>query len=99
MMPFICNLPEWVKKPLLRIRALAYYGSGRYCPVCNKSSGSFRAYGINPRKDAQCAHCLSLERHRFLWLFLQSKTDFFDGQPKKMLHVAPESCFEPVVSG
>lgn len=51
-------------------------------------------FGIVPREDAQCVHCGALERHRFLWLFLQKKTDLFDGKPKKMLHVAPEHCFE-----
>lgn len=29
-----------------------------------------------------------------MWLFLQRKTDFFDGKPKKMLHVAPEPFFK-----
>jgi len=47
-----------------------------------------------PREDAQCAHCGSLERHRLLWVFLQNKTDLFDGKAKKMLHVAPEHCFK-----
>jgi predicted SAM-dependent methyltransferase len=47
-----------------------------------------------PRQDAECVHCGALERHRLLWLFLQKKTDLFDGKPKKMLHVAPEPCFE-----
>ena len=27
-----------------------------------------------------------------MWLFLKRKTDFFDGTPKRMLHVAPEHC-------
>ncbi len=40
-------------------------------------------------------YCHSVERHRFLWLYLQRRTDLFDGSPKKMLHVAPELCFEP----
>jgi SAM-dependent methyltransferase len=47
-----------------------------------------------PREDAQCVQCGALERHRLLWLFLQKRTNLFDGKPKKMLHVAPESCFE-----
>ena len=29
-----------------------------------------------------------------MWLYLLKKTDLFDGTPKKMLHVAPELCFE-----
>ena len=90
------KLPEWVKKPVRRLqdvlRKVPYYGKGRFCPVCCKSSRHFRHFGRMQRKDAKCVHCGSLERHRFLWLFLQKKTDLFNGKPKKMLHVAPERC-------
>ena len=53
-------------------------------------------YGIVPRKDAKCIHCGALERQRLVWLFLQKNTDIFDGNSKKMLHVAPEPCFESI---
>ena len=66
----------------------------RICPVCGSTSCRFETFGIVPRKDALCIHCKALERHRLVWLFLQRKTDFFDGKPKQMLHVAPERCFE-----
>jgi len=33
-----------------------------------------------------------MERHRLLWLFLQQKTNLFDGTSRSMLHVAPEPC-------
>lgn len=92
------RLPEWVERPLRRLRdvvkALPYRGKGRFCPVCGNSSRRFRQYGITPREDAQCAHCGAVERHRLCWLFLQKKTALFDGKPKRMLHVAPEPCFE-----
>lgn len=98
MSTIISRLPEWVKKPLRRfkdvVKEVAYYGKGRLCPVCGKSSRRFCPFGVVPRKDAQCAYCGALERHRFLWLYLLRKTDLFDGTPKKMLHVAPELCFE-----
>jgi SAM-dependent methyltransferase len=58
------------------------------------SSRGFREDGIVPRVDAQCVHCGALERHRFLWLYLERNTDLFDGKRRKMLHVAPELCFE-----
>ncbi len=91
-------LPLWVKKPLRRLkanlRAASYYGKGRYCPICDKSSRRFRPYGIVVREDARCVHCNALERHRFVWLFLTQKTDLFDGRKKKVLHVAPERCLE-----
>jgi SAM-dependent methyltransferase len=44
------------------------------------------------RENALCPNCLSLERHRLLWLFLNTKTDFFSSL-KKVLHIAPEMCF------
>ena len=91
-------LPERVKNPLRRVRDVArlvpYYGKGRFCPVCGKSSRRFRQFGIVPRDNAQCAHCGALERHRLLWLFVSTRTDLFDGAAKKMLHVAPETCLE-----
>ena len=97
-MGFTALLPEWVKKPMRRVRAVVkgvpYYGTGRWCPVCGKSSRLFRSFGAVPREDAQCVHCDALERHRLLWLYLNKHTDLFDGKPKKVLHVAPELCFE-----
>lgn len=93
------RLPEWAKKPLRPVRdalqGLRFLGRGRFCPVCGKSSRRFKPYGLVPREDAQCMHCGALERHRLLWLFVQKKTSLFDGMAKKMLHVAPEACFEP----
>jgi SAM-dependent methyltransferase len=50
-------------------------------------------YGrTNPRNNALCPSCLALERHRLMWLYMQSKTNFFKDQ-LKVLHVAPEHCF------
>ncbi len=50
-------------------------------------------YGrINPRPNALCPHCLSLERHRLIWMYLQQETDFFK-TPLQVLHIAPEVCF------
>ncbi len=77
------------------IKTFPYRGKGRFCPICETSSRKFRAYGIRRREDAQCVHCGSLERHRFLWHFLTERTDLFEPGRKTMLHVAPESCFEP----
>jgi SAM-dependent methyltransferase len=88
-------LPAWAKSLKKVARKVRYYGNGRYCPLCGKTSRRFRSYGIVPREDAECIHCHALERQRLLWLFLTEKTDPFDGQPKKMLHVAPELCLEP----
>lgn len=69
-------------------------GWARYCPICRSHVRRFRQFGQPPRADAQCPVCGSLERHRLLWVFLRSRTDLFDGAPKRILHVAPE----PVVA-
>lgn len=79
------------------ISKLPYYGIGRYCPVCRKSSRRFKTFGFVPREEALCVHCHALERHRFLWLFLEIRTNLFDGKPRKMLHVAPEPCLESIL--
>jgi len=42
-----------------------------------------------------CVRCGALERHRFVWRYLEARTDLFDGRPKRVLHVAPERCLEP----
>jgi len=88
------KLPEWLKQPLRKLWNLRYYGNARFCPVCEKSSNQFKQFGEIPREDAMCPNCGSFERQRLLWLFLTEKTDFFNGKQKKMLHVAPETCFE-----
>ena len=90
--------PEWAIKPARQIRAfvkfLPYYGKERWCPVCEKNSRKFRPFGRVKREDAQCVFCGALERHRFVWQYFNKLTNLFDGTPKRMLHVAPEQCFE-----
>lgn len=77
---------------VLKIAAVFYQGSNVECPVCNAQFRKFLPYGRVSRENALCPNCLSLERHRLLWLYLNQKTDFFSS-PQKMLHVAPEICF------
>lgn len=62
------------------------------CPICEHQFRKFLPYGRVGRENALCPNCLSLERHRLMWLFLKKKTDFFSVN-KKVLHIAPESCF------
>ncbi|MDD4033612.1 MAG: methyltransferase domain-containing protein [Bacteroidales bacterium] len=63
------------------------------CPVCGKHFRKLLPYGyVISRKNALCPHCLSLERHRLIWLFLKRETPFFT-QPCQVLHLAPEYCF------
>ncbi len=67
-------------------------GTDVTCPVCQHSYKKFLPYGRIARENALCPNCLSLERHRLMWLFLQEKTDFFTAK-LKVLHIAPEHCF------
>ena len=70
-----------------------YFGSSRYCTVCNRSSRKFLSYGFCPRPDARCPQCGSLERHRLAIVFFRERTNLFDGLQKRFLHIAPERCF------
>jgi SAM-dependent methyltransferase len=77
----------------LKVLGLFYRGSEVTCPICETSYRQFLPYGrITPRENALCPNCLSLERHRLIWLYLKNETDFFTTQ-KDILHIAPEDCF------
>lgn len=77
----------------IKVIGLFYRGQKVLCPVCTTGFRSFLPYGrINPRPNALCPNCLSLERHRLIWLYLQEKTNFFTGA-LHVLHIAPEACF------
>lgn len=95
----IRNIPrrylQRISGPGLKVVALLLRGSGVTCTVCARSFRKFLPYGrINPRPNALCPHCLSLERHRLIWLYLQQRTSFFT-TPQSVLHIAPEACFIP----
>lgn len=62
------------------------------CPVCGHGFRRMLPYGyVTQRKNALCPSCLSLERHRLLWLYLERETDLLREHPR-LLHVAPEVC-------
>jgi SAM-dependent methyltransferase len=98
MRVFTSNLPNWFKNRYRRFRKgidnLTFLSNRRYCPVCCTSSSRFRKFGRTSRKDARCPNCKALERHRLLWLYLQKETDLFSNKSLKVLHIAPEPCFE-----
>lgn len=77
---------------VLRVMSLFYRGNKVQCPICEAQFRKFLPYGRVSRENALCPSCLSLERHRLLWLFLKKETNFFEA-PLKMLHIAPELCF------
>jgi hypothetical protein len=77
----------------VKILGLFYRGYGVTCPICETQYRKFLPYGrMSTRENALCPNCLSLERHRLIWLYLQEKTDFFKTR-KNILHIAPEDCF------
>jgi SAM-dependent methyltransferase len=77
----------------MRFPALLYRGDRVECPVCGGKYSKFMPYGYNKSRDnVLCPGCLSLERHRLLWLYLKHRTHFFT-DALKVLHVAPEQCF------
>jgi Methylase involved in ubiquinone/menaquinone biosynthesis len=70
-----------------------YLGNKVECPICGGHFRKFLPYGYGRATDNRlCPKCLSLERHRLLWLYLKEKTDFFSA-PLKVLHFAPEQPF------
>lgn len=69
-----------------------YRGNAVECPLCGHRYRKFLPYGyVSSRENALCPHCLALERHRLLWLYLERETDLFKNYPR-MLHIAPEVC-------
>ena len=77
----------------LRVAGFFYRGTEVMCPICTSSFRKFMPYGrINPRPNALCPNCLSLERHRLMWLYLKARSNFFQ-QKLDILHIAPEACF------
>jgi hypothetical protein len=77
----------------LRVLGWFYAGKGAKCTICKHEYKKFLPYGRgeSARENALCPHCLSLERHRLIWLYLQEKTNFFT-EKLKVLHIAPEAC-------
>lgn len=74
------------------LMGLMYVGHGRECPICGAHRRKFLPYGyVTSRENALCPSCLSLERHRLLWLYLQRETTLFNETPQ-LLHIAPEVC-------
>ena len=58
----------------LRLQYPFYKGDKVECPCCQKSFKQFLSYGVKVREGVLCPWCLSLERHRLLWKYLEDKT-------------------------
>lgn len=72
------------------VMGVVYMGRGRECPICGSRRRRFLPYGyVRSREDALCPRCLSLERHRMLWLWIERESDLMQRLPR-LLHIAPE---------
>lgn len=68
-------------------------GARFYCPICTQWYRRFAPFGLRGRRNARCPGCGSLERHRFLWLYISEVLQIL-GQRCDVLHVAPEPCIK-----
>ena len=87
--PVLQRVAEWI----VPVVGLFYLGKGKQCPLCGCQRRKFLPYGyVTSRENALCPNCLSLERHRLLWLWLVRESDIGRGAMAlpKMLHIAPE---------
>lgn len=75
-----------------KIFALLYKGDKYFCPICEHKFRKFLPFGSKGNENRLCPVCLSLERHRLLWIYLKNFTDFFSNK-YTVLHIAPEQCF------
>ena len=87
--PVLQRVAGWI----VPVVGLLYLGKGKQCPLCGCQRHKFLPYGyVTSRENALCPNCLSLERHRLLWLWLVRESDIGRGAMAlpKMLHIAPE---------
>ncbi|OUS03427.1 SAM-dependent methyltransferase [Flavobacteriales bacterium 33_180_T64] len=93
--PILIRL-SYIIRPIL---AFFLRGNTFTDPIDGKSFKSFLPYGYgNQRSNVLSPSTLSLERHRLLWLYLKSETNFFSKDTEsssalRVLHFAPEQCF------
>jgi SAM-dependent methyltransferase len=67
--------------------------AGVTCPICDRTSRTFIPYIRNSKVNARCPKCRSLDRHRLLWLYFKNNPGMFKRE-MRILHFAPEPCFE-----
>lgn len=86
--PVLQRMAGWA----VPLAGLFYKGHRVECPVCGRHYRKLLPYGyVHSRPNALCPNCLSLERHRLLWLYLTRETDLLHTHPQT-LHIAPEAC-------
>lgn len=81
-----------IRKMVDSANARRLAGARVCCPCCGRTFRHFLSAGADRRLNVRCPNCRSLERHRFVWLFLERKTELLSST-HSLLHVAPERCF------
>ena len=91
--------PLGLVKTRLQATALSLTTRRRYaCPVCSKESVFLKVAGDSGvRANAMCGFCKARERHRLLWLVLQSLEKSLAFSQRRMLHFAPEPCLSKLL--
>ena len=67
------------------------------CPICMERYQNFLPFGLNGRRNARCPNCASLERHRFLYLYVRDVLRW-TRRRLRILHIAPEECIRRCLS-
>jgi SAM-dependent methyltransferase len=73
-----------------RVLPLLFAGNRVECPCC---CGTFRRFVPRYGGDGLCPRCLSLGRHRLLWLYLRDQVGLGESSAR-VLHFAPEEGIE-----
>jgi SAM-dependent methyltransferase len=87
-----------------KVLGQVYKGKDYYCPFCKHSFSKMlpdgfdlpvikekQIIGSGRRENCTCPRCFSKDRDRLIYLYLENKTDIFEGHPYKLLHIAPEA--------
>ena len=82
-------------------RALAPGKPIFHCPIC-QYRGPFKDKVMSRSPDvrrihSKCVQCGAAERHRLMYLVLKDVHGGWTGQQKRMLHIAPEPCLQPLL--
>ena len=85
--------PERRRALRFATRRLRHLGWRRFCVVCESGCRAFVSDPRTGRPDSGCPVCDSRERHRAVWPFLLQRTPLASAE-LRVLHVAPEPCFE-----
>lgn len=81
---------EAIRRWAYRSLALILWGRRFTCPLCHHRYRRFATFVVDPSyRNLMCPWCLSLERHRLLWLYIIDKTEIL-AKPIRLLHLAPE---------